>query len=212
MFGSRIIRTILQTRHFRQGVALLLSVAIGLLVIVLIGDEGDSEAGDAESVTTEIMPRGPFLPAAEPQALRIPALSLTIPFSRPLGVDDTGMIEVPTDYESVGYYKHGPTPGELGPAVVLGHVDSYVGPAVLYSLGQLEVGDEIFIDRADNTTAIFTVTKLERIAQREFPTARVYGDIDHAGLRIVTCSGWFDREAQEYSHNLIVYAELSPEN
>lgn len=155
---------------------------------------------------------GPLLEPAEPVQLRIPRLGIKADFSQPLGLTDTNQSEVPNDYDSVGWYKFGPTPGELGPAVVLGHVDSYTGPAVFFSLGQLQAGDEIFIDRTDGSTATFIVTELERPEQNEFPTKKVYGDIDHAGLRLVTCSGTFVRGKQRYTHNLIVYAKLVGES
>lgn len=148
------------------------------------------------------------LDAAYPDRIRIPKIGVDAVFEEPLGVDSSREIEVPAGYETVGYYKHGPTPGELGPSVVLGHVDSYQGPAVFYSLGQLEEGDTIEIDRDDGTTAVFAVERLERHAQSGFPTKQVYGDLDYAGLRLITCSGTFDRGIQRYSHNLIVFARL----
>lgn len=151
------------------------------------------------------------LPEALPMRLRIPDIGVDAPFEAPLGVQENGEIEVPEAFDTVAYYQYGPTPGELGPSVVLGHVDSYQGPAVLYRLGQLEPGDQILVDREDGTVATFVVTKLERHAQSGFPTREVYGDIDHAGLRLITCSGTFDRGIQRYSHNLIVFAELVTE-
>ncbi len=163
--------------------------------------------GEVASSTRAVV--GPVLPEAIPVSIRIPRLALETTFSEMLGLLATGEIAVPQDYDTVGWYGYGPTPGELGPAVVLGHVDSVSGPAVFFSLGQLEAGDEIFIDRSDGTTATFVVTELERPAQQAFPTARVYGDIDHAGLRLITCSGTFIRGQQRYTHNLIVYARLA---
>lgn len=148
------------------------------------------------------------LPAAVPQHIRIPSLDITTTFEEPLGLNPDRTIEVPEGYEEVGWYRHGPTPGELGPAVVLGHVDSRDGPAIFYSLGQLAAGDSVFIDREDGTTAEFRVTELARYEQEGFPRELVYGDIDHAGLRLVTCSGDYDRNTDRYSHNLVVYAEL----
>ncbi len=149
-----------------------------------------------------------YLEESLPVQLRIPAIDLDASFTDPLGLSENGEVEVPKGYEEVGWYKHGPTPGELGPAVVLGHVDSVAGPAVFYSLGQLSLGDEIEIVREDGSIAVFEVTALERYAQENFPTQLVYGDIDHAGLRLVTCTGTFDRGVQRYSHNLVVYAAL----
>lgn len=148
------------------------------------------------------------LPASEPVSLSIPKLNINTTFEEPLGLNEDRTIEVPDSYDKVGWYKYGPTPGELGPAVILGHVDSYQGPAVFFYLGQLAVGDEIDITRSDGTIAKFSVTALERYEQSVFPRELVYGDIDYAGLRLVTCSGTYVHGAQRYTHNLVVYAAL----
>jgi sortase (surface protein transpeptidase) len=87
-------------------------------------------------------------------------------------------------------------------------VDSYEGAAVFYHLGELEAGDEIEVTRADGTVATFVVTEKERVPQDNFPTLDVYGPIDYAGLRLVTCTGVYDHGTLRYSHNLIVYAVL----
>ncbi len=147
-------------------------------------------------------------PSSEPTRLRIPALKLNTTFVEPLGLLENGEAAVPDSYGEVGWYKYSPTPGSVGPAVIFGHVDSYTGPAVFFSLGQLKPDDDIYIERADGTTAHFKVESMERPAQSEFPTARVYGDIDHAGLRLITCTGIYVRGTQRYTHNLIVYARL----
>ncbi len=146
-----------------------------------------------------------------PVRVRVPAVGIDATFASPLGLNPDQTIEVPESFTQVGWYGYGPTPGEFGPAVILGHVDSYRGPAVFWSLGQLEVGNDILVDREDGTVARFTVTELRRVDQDEFPTRDVYGDIDHAGLRLITCSGTYDRGVQRYSHNLIVFARLVDE-
>ena len=143
-----------------------------------------------------------------PIRIRIPSVDIDAPFESPLGLQSNNEIEVPRSYQTVAYYKYGPVPGEIGPAVVLGHVDSYQGPAVLWNLRKIPVGETIFIDRADGSTAIFSVEKLSFPSQDAFPTEEVYGDIDYAGLRLITCSGTYDKGKLRYSNNLIVYARL----
>ena len=165
------------------------------------------EAPDATRAATTTI-EGTAMKRSEPTRIIIPKIKLEAPFSDSLGRASSGEVEVPKDYVSVGYYKNGPTPGQLGPAVVLGHVDSYKGPAVFFSLGQLAVGDEITIERADDTTVTFAVTEMERNSQSDFPTAKVYSNLNYAGLRLITCTGIFDKGKQRYSHNLIVYAKL----
>jgi sortase (surface protein transpeptidase) len=151
---------------------------------------------------------GYAMEAAVPSVLSIPKIKLETTFEEPLGLNPDGTAAVPESYTKVGWYKNGPTPGELGPAVILGHVDSFKGPAVFFSLGQLEVGDDIFVTREDGSKAHFVVSELERNQQSEFPTVKVYGDLNYAGLRLITCSGTFVKGEQRYTHNLIVYAKL----
>lgn len=172
-------------------------------VLFLYGHHQDSLE---EVIEVEIVQEG--LGSAEPLHLRIPSIGVDALFEEPLGVDSAYEIEVPESYDTVGWYKHGPTPGEVGPAVILGHVDSFEGPAVLYSLGQVKVGEIIEVDRKDGSTAVFEVESLERHAQSGFPTAKVYSDLDYPGLRLITCSGIYDQGIQRYSHNLIVFARL----
>jgi LPXTG-site transpeptidase (sortase) family protein len=143
-----------------------------------------------------------------PTRLVIPSINLDTTFVTPLGLLPDQTVSVPDSYTQVGWYSGGVTPGEIGSSVILGHVDSKDGPAVFYSLGQVKVGDEIEVTKADGTLAKFTVTKLERHPQSNFPTLAVYGPTDKAVLRLITCSGAFDRTSQLYSHNLIVFAEL----
>lgn len=151
------------------------------------------------------------LSKSEPVRLRIPDINVDTNFVS-LGLQDNGEVEVPEGYTEVGWYVHGPTPGEMGPAVVLGHVDSYGGPGVFMSLGQLTENDLVYVDREDGTTATFRVTTMERYYRNDFPTEKVYGDIDHAGIRLITCSGTYNRETLEYDRVLVVYGELVEES
>ncbi|MEN9920966.1 MAG: hypothetical protein RL538_859 [Candidatus Parcubacteria bacterium] len=187
-------------------------VVFGLLVLIgvalMYSPRWGNDVIAPEDTGEPLQVQGETLPESLPVKLMIPSINLSSEFEAPLGLQKDGEIEVPKGYEKVGYYKHGPTPGELGPAVILGHVDSVDGPAVFFSLGQLKEGDEIRVERADGTIAVFAVTEMERLPQSNFPTRKVYGDIDHAGLRLITCTGTYERDKLRYTHNLIVYAKL----
>lgn len=198
-------------RHHVRVVALVAGLVCGIGVASLWWSVPAVEAPSATPATEEEVDFGRALAGADPVHLSIPTVGIDTKFEGSLGLNDDQSVEVPQSFTEVGWYRYGPTPGEIGPAVVLGHVDSVAGPAVFFRLGQLEVGDAILIDRDDGSTARFIVTELEHVSQNAFPTARVYGDIDHAGLRLITCSGIYDREVRRYSHNLIVYARLADE-
>ena len=144
-----------------------------------------------------------------PTHISIPELGIEAEFEAPVGVSSTGELEVPEGFDTVAWYEYGPTPGEKGPAVVLGHVDSYVGPEIFHQLWRLKPGDEIEILREDGKVAVFEVLSSKEYPQSQFPFEEVYGDIDHAGLRLITCSGSYDHGAMRYSHNLIVFAALT---
>jgi sortase (surface protein transpeptidase) len=187
------------------GLAVLLAVplaaAAGLAVRLAPAAPGrpPSPAGGSDRVAP--------LPPAEPARLRIPAIGVTAPV-RPLGLAADGTMQPPAGNDLAGWYRGSPAPGALGPAVIAGHVDSRHGPAVFFRLRELRPGDRVLVDRVDGTTAVFRVDLLERHPKTAFPTRRAYGDIDHAGLRLITCTGRFDRAAGSYRDNLIVYASL----
>ena len=193
-------------RHYVRVVAYVV-LAMCITVLVYFGFAAnrvdDVEIGDS------VAPKSAYtLPKSNPVRLSIPSIGIDTIFEEPLGVHEDQSVEVPDSFDAVGWYQFGPTPGELGPAVVLGHVDSVAGPAVFYSLGQLTPGDTIAITREDGSIATFRVNGLNRYEQEGFPTELVYGDLDYAGLRLVTCSGIYDKGKARYSHNLVVYASL----
>ncbi len=148
------------------------------------------------------------LDPSEPVLLRIPSIGLVASFEEPLGLNADGTVKVPESFDKVGRYEHTPTPGEIGPAVILGHVDSFRGPAVFYSLGEVLIGDMIAVERNDGKIAIFEVSDIDFVKQDDFPGAKVYGTVDHSAIRLVTCSGDFNRDTNRYTHNLIVYGKL----
>lgn len=152
--------------------------------------------------------RGPEAGSAPPVSVSIPALDVTSDLIS-LGLNDDQTMEVPSDPAAVGWFTKAPTPGALGPAVLAGHVTWDQSPAVFFDLADLEPGDSIEIERSDQKTAVFAVTGVEQYAKDRFPTERVYGVINHAGLRLITCAGEFDTDTGNYRDNIVVYAKLS---
>jgi Sortase domain len=124
-----------------------------------------------------------------------------------LGLRTDGSMEVPPGGFPAGWYTGGPTPGELGPAVIAGHVD-WKGPGVFYKLHSLKPGDQVTITRADGTKPVFRITRVEQFPKHQFPTKLVYGNIDHAGLRLITCGGSFNRQSGSYEDDIVAFADL----
>lgn len=145
---------------------------------------------------------------AEPVRVRIPAIGVSSPLDRLAKLPDRS-IAAPTRWEIAGWYAEGPRPGQPGPAVVLGHVDSDTGPAVFARLGELRRGDEVLVDRADASTARFTVESQEVYPKNDFPSELVYLPTLTPELKLITCTGTFDRSSGHYRDNLIVTARLA---
>lgn len=141
---------------------------------------------------------------ALPVRLRIPAIDADTGLES-LGLASDQSIEVPEDPGVAGWWERGPRPGQVGPAVIMGHVDSKTGPAVFSRLRWLQRGDEILVDRADGTTARFVVTRQGSYRKVAFPSDLVYYPTLEPELRLVTCGGPYD-QATGYSENFVVFA------
>lgn len=142
-----------------------------------------------------------------PTRLQIDAINLDAPLAQ-VGLKADGSLQVPSDPSMAGWYRGSPTPGEIGPAIIDGHVDRIGGIAIFWRLRELQPGDVIRIDRQDDTTAQFKVDNLQQFAQDGFPSQRVYGNINYAGLRLITCGGVFNSATGHYSDNIVVFASL----
>lgn len=146
-------------------------------------------------------------PALAPISIRIPAIGATSPLIS-LGLNPDNTLEVPKDFALAGWYRYRPVPGEPGPSVIAGHVDSRVGPAVFYRLKDLQPGAAIEVARNDGAIAVFTVTGIEQHPKDTFPTEHVYGPTVGPELRIITCGGAFNWSTRHYNDNIIVFAKL----
>ncbi|MGY1617580.1 class F sortase [Geodermatophilus sp. SYSU D00691] len=177
------------------------------------GAGGASPLGGLLTLAAALIEAGPVPvvspPAAAPVRVRIPAIGVDSPLAL-LGVDAAGVLVPPADFDRAGWFSAGTSPGDPGPAVIAGHVDSYLGPAVFHGLDRLVPGDAVLVDRADGTTARFVVTGAARYPKTAFPVGEVYAPTPDAQLRLITCGGAFDRGERSYVDNVVVSARLAP--
>ncbi len=140
-----------------------------------------------------------------PERLRIPAIGVDSKLMA-LGLNDDHTLQTPPGAFPAGWFTGAPTPGELGPAIIVGHV-RYVRPGVFEHLTDLRAGDPIDVTRKDGSTASFRVTTVRHFAKSRFPTKKVYGNLDHPGLRLITCGG-LDASTDVFEENVVVFANL----
>jgi LPXTG-site transpeptidase (sortase) family protein len=198
-----------------------LGSAVAALALTLTGCTGTSDSPipveqpgstTGSSAVTEQPGQGvAVLPASPPTGITIPKINAKSTLI-PLGLNPDQTIEVPpvSNPMQAGWYTKAPTPGEIGPAVIVGHVDGNKQPGIFYRLKEMAAGDEILVSRQDGTTARFVVTRVDQVAKKQFPTDTVYGDTSDAELRLITCGGTFDHAAHSYVDNIIVFAKFAP--
>ena len=154
--------------------------------------------------------QGPVLPSATPTELSIPSIGVNSDLlSLGLNPDHSAQVPPQSKKAQAGWYRYSPTPGQLGPSIILGHVDSAkFGPGVFFKLGALRQGATISITRADHTVAVFRVERVVSYSKDNFPTFDVYGNTENAALRLITCGGKFNFSKHSYESNIVAYASL----
>jgi sortase (surface protein transpeptidase) len=191
-------------------------VAVVAGAVALLSGPGDHPPAPTRTAAVEAQaPPAPTRPAATPPAVAAVPLRVLIPAIGvdsglvDLGVDAAGALVPPADFSTAGWFAAGTVPGEVGPAVLAGHVDDYTGPAVFYRLEDLVPGDEVRVTRSDGRTVTFAVTRVAAYPKDDFGTAEVYGPTADAELRLITCGGTFDRSRRSYVDNVVVYAKVT---
>ncbi|MBB1254184.1 class F sortase [Streptomyces alkaliterrae] len=146
---------------------------------------------------------------AEPVRLSIPQLGAYLEiFAADAEKDGTPPVPDEKEADKVAWYEGGPSPGERGPALLVGHLDTVEGPAAFAGLGSLKPGAEIRIERDDRSTVVFTVDSVEQYQKDDnFPNERVYGPTQTPQLRLITCGGGFTKE-NGYDANIVAFASM----
>ncbi|MFG2191778.1 class F sortase [Streptomyces sp. NPDC048639] len=172
------------------------------------GDAAQGENGAAQGEAGGGAQQVQALRSSPPERITIPSLKVSSTLER-LGRDAGGAMETPRDPDKAGWYTPGPAPGATGPSVVAGHVTWNGERSVFFRLAELKAGDKVEVTRRDGRTAEFTVDRIEQYSKDRFPTLSVYGNVDHAALRLITCGGKFSADDHRYADNIVVYASMT---
>ncbi|WP_373894706.1 sortase domain-containing protein [Virgibacillus natechei] len=162
--------------------------------------DSDGEKMDEMNSTSEIIP-------AE---IELPKIDVSAPIEN-VDILENGEMGVPSEAGNVGWFEPGFKPGNMGSAVLAGHVDSKTGPAIFYDLDELEMGDEIHVTGQEGETLTFVVRKLENYPRDAAPIEEIFGSTDGRSLNLITCTGVFDQSEGTHEERLVVYTELKEE-
>jgi Sortase domain len=191
------------------GVCLVIGGVIAMLVAVLAQQHAPDPAASAAGRIGGAG-KGPALHQSLPVSVAIPTIGVKSKLLH-LGRNKDGTMAVPnliTSASEAAWYKYSVTPGQIGTAVIEGHVDSYQGPAVFFRLGALRPGNRINVTLADGITAVFRVTGVREYAKDKYPANTVYAPANYAALRLITCGGDFDVATGHYLNSVVVFASL----
>ncbi len=217
------------TRQSRRGIAATLAlVGIGLLAAAgMLALAGRADGGDPQLDTASQLQRtDAFSPAGgsghervhkakvpirmempDPIRIVIPAMGVSARIV-PLGLNADRTLQVPDSFSEAGWFRGGPEPGERGPAVIVGHVDSMDGPGVFYRLRALRSGDVVKVTLENGWTVRYVVRSHLATPKNDFPTKLVYGHTEKPTLRLITCDGQFDTSTGHFVDNYIVFARF----
>lgn len=192
------------------GICLIFGGAVAILVAVLTQQHAPSPAAAAAGRIGPGGAEGPALHQSLPVSVSIPEIGVQSRLLH-LGLNQDGTIQVPdliTSANDAAWYKYSVTPGQIGTAVIEGHVDSYRGPAVFFRLGALRPGNRIDVTLADGITAVFHVTGVREYSKDKYPANIIYAPAHYAALRLITCGGDFDPVTGHYLSSVVVFASL----
>jgi len=199
-------------RQVPLGLVAVILVFVGLFTVALgVGSATGFNLRDFFKGPDKPPPRAfPVLSPSAPERLTIPAIKVAAPILH-VGWAEDGSVGTPPlkRHNEVGWFDKGPTPGQFGPALIVGHADTRTGPSVFHDLGRLKPGQKIEILREDRRVAIFRINSVEHFNKAKLPIKRVYGDYSRPSLRLMTCGGsWLGGE-RGYSDNVVVFASLT---
>ena len=147
------------------------------------------------------------IPVIAPVRIQVPAVEIDIPVG-PVGVEDDGLMEIPVDIRTAGWYQYGPAPGSVnGSTVITAHVDSFeqgLGPFAY--LKQLSVGADIIVTTADGADFVYIVESVQNVEKTQLPLGQVFDRVGAPRLVLITCGGQFDDNVLNYSDNIVVIA------
>jgi sortase (surface protein transpeptidase) len=216
MFKNNLIKDQLYQnpkRSAKRGFAFVLKLMFALMILGGIGLIASDTVQPSESAKAPLADKllnahpvlaSGFSNAPNPSQLNIPSLNISAPFEE-LGLNNNHTLAVPQNSMGVGWFVYGAKPGQIGAAVVVGHLDTAKGPAIFADLSKIKPGDKIVITRDDGSVVTYRVDSLAKYSQSNFPTQAIYAPVSYAAIRLITCSGTWDKKAGHYSQNLVVF-------
>lgn len=188
----------------------LAALAVGLVLLAGCGSIAPAPGQESVEPTTPSLTSTVPVVVSKPTKLIIPSIGASSSAFTPSGLNPDGSPAVPSldDPKQASWYDKGPVPGQIGPALILGHIDGHKIEGVFFHLRDIKINDLVEIDYEDGSVKHFKVTDKIQVKKSEFPAQKLFAFVPDAQLRLVTCGGDFDPVAHSYKDNWIVSAVL----
>lgn len=146
----------------------------------------------------------------EPKRISIPDIKVSA-WITAMDVDSSNQLKAPNNIYDTGWYKRSAKPGDKGAMLVDGHVSGPTKPGIFKNIGKLNQGSLIEIERGDGKKFNYRVveTKTYPAGATDMVAAMTSVEPGKPALNLITCSGSFDKESQQYTERTIVFAVLA---
>lgn len=142
-----------------------------------------------------------------PVRLKIAAISVNAPIEK-VSVTKAGAMGIPKDPMDAAWFSPGPRPGEMGNAVIDGHLNWYQGATGVFAkLRSVKPGDRIMVVDESRKEVAFVVRDIRTYAAGADATDVFRSTDDGSHLILITCDGAWDAHAKQYSKRLVVFAD-----
>jgi hypothetical protein len=197
--------------------------ALAVAAVALAGcSAAPSQGHPVVKIPVTTAPAAPTVPRVAPERIDVSVRNIEMHSTLiPLGLNPDQSLAVPDvkHPQQASYYcipdpakicSSGVVPGQVGPAVIIGHVDGAKQQGIFYYLHKMQVGDTITITLKNGTVLTFQVYRVRQDSKVNFPTQVVYQPTSIPEIRLITCTGAWVGGNVGYGDNLIVFASLVP--
>lgn len=129
---------------------------------------------------------------------------------RETGITADGSLGVPSNIFDAAWFNQSAKPGSAGGATLIdGHVSGPTQKGVFYGLEKLANGDVVMIEKGNGDKVYYKVTKVEVVDTDKVDMAKLLlpTTVGKAGLNLISCTGKFNSQKQQFEQRALVYAE-----
>jgi LPXTG-site transpeptidase (sortase) family protein len=149
----------------------------------------------------------PDTPVSIPVRIQIPAIHVDAAIEQ-VGLANDGSMDVPSLPSNTAWFMLGPRPGEIGSAVIDGHVDwTHGARAVFTDLHNLKSGDKVAVLNSQGIKIRFVVRETRTYSSNAYASDVFASNDGKSHLNLISCQGIWDKTANGFSQRLVVFTD-----